>query len=319
MAMNKIGFNTAIQKATTPLPGSIAKRITYKLSVKKKYEGLSIVDFFLKAVPRSTEQIWLDKIDADNLKINGKSITKDYKVTAGELSTHQSEPKTEPPVNVTIDLIYEDEEIIVLDKPSPLPVHASGRFSRNTLISILDLAFPNKIFKLLHRIDANTTGVIVLAKKKIAANFIQQQFENKTIKKTYIALVEGIITDDYLNLKQAIGTEVLVGGARKVDENGKLSHTEVEVLERRDNETLLKVTPHTGRTNQIRLHLAELGHSIVGDIGHKDQSYFENNPFTYKSDSLFLHAHQLVIIHPTTKKEITFIAPIPKKFKIITN
>ncbi|NQX96886.1 MAG: RluA family pseudouridine synthase [Flavobacteriales bacterium] len=312
--MNKIGFNTAIQKATTPLPGSVAERITYKLSVKKKYEGLSIVDFFLKAVPRSTEQIWLDKLDSDNLKINRKSITKDYKVTAGEVAIHQSEPKTEPPISTNINLVYEDDEIIVLDKPSPHPVHASGRFVRNTLISILDLAFTNKVFKLLHRIDANTTGIIVLAKNKIAANLIQQQFENKTIKKTYAALVEGILTDDYLNLQQGIGTEVLVGGARKIDSSGKIAQTKIEVLERRKNTTLLKVTPLTGRTNQIRLHLAELKHPIVGDIGHKDKTYFENNPFTYKTDSLFLHAHQLTIVHPTTKKEITFIAPIPEKF-----
>ena len=143
---------------------------------------------------------------------------------------------------------------------------------------------------------------------------IQQQFENKTIKKTYAALVEGILTDDYLNLQQGIGTEVLVGGARKIDSSGKIAQTKIEVLERRKNTTLLKVTPLTGRTNQIRLHLAELKHPIVGDIGHKDKTYFENNPFTYKTDSLFLHAHQLTIVHPTTKKEITFIAPIPEKF-----
>ena len=183
---------------------------------------------------------------------------------AGELAVHLSDPKTEPPVSVAINLIYEDDQLIVLDKPSPIPVHASGRFVRNTLINILELAFPTTTFKLLHRIDANTTGVIVLAKNKIAANFVQQQFENKTIKKTYIALVEGLVVDDYMNLQQLIGTE--------------------------------------------------LGHPIVGDIGHKDPTYFENNPFTYETDSLFLHAHKLVITHPTTKKEIAFAAPIPVKF-----
>lgn len=312
--MEKIDFNSTIEKASTPLPGSIPERITYKLSVKKKYEGFNIIDFFSATVPRSTPEIWIEKITSKNLTVNSKTITVDYKVKGGDLTTHQSEPKTEPPVSTSIDLIYNDDQILVLAKPSPLPVHASGRFVRNTLIHILSLAFPNEDLKLLHRIDANTTGLIVLAKNKIAANFIQQQFENKTIKKVYIALVEGIVKDDYLDLKQSIGTEVLVGGARKVDENGKLSHTEVEVLERRENETLLKVTPHTGRTNQIRLHLAELGHPIVGDIGHKDKSYFENKPFTYPTDSLFLHAHQITIVHPTSKEQMTFVAPIPEKF-----
>jgi 23S rRNA pseudouridine1911/1915/1917 synthase len=301
--MDKNQFLKAIKEVANPLPGSVPKAITYKLAVKKKFEGLSIIEFFSKAVPRSTPAIWIDKVNTGNLTVNGKKVTVNYKVKGGDCTIHQSAPKIEPFVNSDIRLIYEDPALIVLEKPSPLPVHASGRFVRNTLIHILALAFPEENFKLLHRIDANTTGVIILAKNKVTANFIQQQFEHKTIQKIYMALVEGVVIADKLNLQQSIGTEVLVGGARKVDANGKLSATEIEVVERRENETLLKVTPLTGRTNQIRLHLAGLGHPIVGDFGYKDINYFENNPFTYPTDSLFLHAHQITILHPTLKSD----------------
>jgi len=316
--MNQQDFTTAIHKVTSPLPGSFPAPITYKLTVKKRFENLSIIDFFLKAIPRSNAEIWEEKIITKNLKINDKFINKNYIVKAGDIAIHTSDPKIEPEINPQIQLIYDDDELMVINKPSPLPVHASGRFVRNTLIHILEIAFPNQEFKLLHRIDANTTGIVVLAKNKIAANFIREQFENKSIKKQYIALIEGIIENDFLDLTQHIGNEVLIGGSRKIDVNGKKAHTEIEVLERRlnKNQTLLKVTPLTGRTNQIRLHLAELSFPIVGDLGHQDKTYFENHPFTYPKDSLFLHAHQLNIIHPKTKKEIVFRAKIPEKFNL---
>jgi len=314
--MDNSTFINTIQKVTTPLPGSTPARVTYRLAVKKKYEGLTIVEFFSEAVPRSTPQIWVDKVNSNNLTVNGKTITTSYLVKAGDMAIHKSEPKIEPSVSANINLIYADESIFIINKPSPLPVHASGRFKRNTLLEILELAFPNDEFKLLHRIDANTTGIVVIAKNKTTANNIREQFESKSIQKVYYALVEGIIEEDNMNLVQSIGNKVLVGGAREVDEKGKKSETEIEVIERRinSNQTLLKVTPLTGRTNQIRLHLADLGYPIVGDLGHKDKAYFINKPFTYPEDSLFLHAYQITFKHPVTGKTVCFEAPLPEKF-----
>ncbi len=316
--MDNSQFNNAIKKATNPLPGSTPASVVYKLSVKKKYEGLTIIEFFSEAVPRSTPQIWIDKVNSQNLTVNGKTVTTNYLVKAGDLAVHTSEPKIEPAVNTAIELLYADEDIWIINKPSPLPVHASGRFKRNTLLEILELAFPNDEFKLLHRIDANTTGIVLIAKNKVAANTIREQFEAKKVKKTYAALVEGIIQENNITSIQSIGNEVLVGGARAIDEQGKKSETEIEVVERRTakKQTLLKVTPLTGRTNQIRLHLADLGYPIVGDLGHQDKSYFINQPFTYPTDSLFLHAYQISFQHPTTGKTLSFEAPLPEKFKI---
>lgn len=315
--MNQSEFTQAIQQVTTPLPGSTPQVVVYKLTVKKRFEGLSIVDFFSRAVPRSTKELWVDKVESGNLTVNAKTVAINYIVKAGDLTQHSSDPKTEPDVNTNIQLIYEDDSILVVNKPSPMPMHASGRYARNTLLNILTLAFPDKDLKLLHRIDANTTGLVIIAKGKEIANNVRIQFEGKQIQKEYITLVEGIIEENNITSIQSIGNEVLSGGARKVDDSGKKAETNITVLERRTakNQTLLSVIPLTGRTNQIRLHLAELGFPIVGDEGHKNQEFFKNNPFTYPNDSLFLHAYKLSFKHPKNGDDISFEASIPSKFK----
>lgn len=314
--MDQVYFNKTLLKICNPLPGSTPEPVTYTLTVKKKYEGKNIIDFFTEAVPRSDRDVWINKINIGNLTVNQVTIHPDYIVKAGDITCHSSDPKTEPPVSTDIKLLYDDKDIMVINKPSPLPMHASGRFVRNTLIHMLQLAFPKEDLKVIHRIDANTTGVVILAKNKEAANAIRQQFENKTVEKQYVALVEGVIKKDLLTHNVSIGKEVLIGGSRKIDVQGKDASTDIKVLERRihKNETLLSIVPHTGRTNQIRLHLANINHPIVGDIGHKNPDYYKNNPFTYPDDSLFLHAYQLKIKHPTTNNVILFEAPIPDKF-----
>ena len=314
--MTSSEFKSTILQKNTPLPGSTPESFTYKLTVKKKYEGLFIVDFFCLMIPQSIGKKWKEKIKNNNLRVNGSAIDINYIVKAGDVCTHTTAPKLEPDVSINIELLYDDDDILIINKPSPLPVHASGRFIRNTLLSILEKTFPLEEFKLTHRIDANTTGIVLIAKNKTSANAIRQQFENKSINKKYIALVEGIVENNKLTLTQSIGNEVLSAGARKINATGKESMTEIEVINRfiEREQSLIEVTPLTGRTNQIRLHLAAIGHPIVGDIGYKDSDYFKNHPFTYDDDQLYLHANQLSFIHPTTKKKLTISADLPAKF-----
>ncbi len=307
-------FSKAILKATTPLPGDTPARTHYKLSVKQKYEGYNVIDFFKEIVPRSNKELWLQKIKHQSLLINGKPATTNSILKAGYITEHFSEPKTEPKVANTIELLYSDSNIIIINKPAPLPMHPSGRFNKNSLTEILKIAFPEEDFKIIHRLDANTTGIVILARNKEIINGISSQFENKTTTKKYLALVEGITPLDTFNTRTKIGIEKTAGGGRKSSENGIDAYTEFRVLERRPttNQTLLEVTPHTGRTNQIRLHLAELNHPIVGDIGYKDPNYFKTNPLTYTTDSLFLHAWKLSFIY--NNKNFTIETPIPQKF-----
>ena len=146
------------------------------------------------------------------------------------------------------------------------------------------------------------------------AALLGSQFQNNTVKKEYLALVEGIIEKDTLLIKEKISKTKTVSGGRQVSGEGLESETKITILKRNleNNTTLLKVEPKNGRTNQIRLHLASINHPIVGDLGYKDINYFDNNPLTYPEDSLFLHAHKIKIRVNNTEKQ--FIAEIPQKF-----
>ena len=307
-------FEQTVHKTTHPLPGSVPKKIIYTLSVKQKFDGLSIVDFYCLAIPSIPKEKWINKVETGNMTVNDKTITLEYKVRTGDRTQHSTDPTAEPEVNGDIKLIFEDEELLVVNKPAPLPIHPCGRFSKNSLIEILKTAFPKSIYKIIHRIDSNTTGLVVLAKSKQSAQFIGEQFEQQSIKKSYLALVEGSIENNNFNSTQTIGKENTRSGGRKTSKVGKQAMTEFTVLERRKNHTLLLVQPRSGRTNQIRLHLADMNHPIVGDYGYKDPNYFNNHPLTYEEDCLCLHAWKLTFIHPKTKEETTLEAPIPNKF-----
>lgn len=307
-------FEKKIKRITSPLPGSIPQTVIYKLSVKLRNDGLTIIELYSKAFPLIKIDVWLQKIKLGLLTVNGDTCEPKLILKAGWMTENIVHNKTEPNVSNTIKLIFEDDDLIVLDKPSPLPMHPSGRFNRNSLTEILKLAFPEREFKIVHRLDANTTGVILLAKNTKSANSISQQFQSNSIKKEYIALVEGILLEDSQVITEKIGTDKTSSGGRLLSESGQISETKITVIKRdtSSNQTLLKVEPKNGRTNQIRLHLTSINHPIVGDHGYKDQTYFKNNPLTYPEDSLFLHAHKIILTHNGTEKQ--FIAKIPLKF-----
>ena len=307
-------FETNIKSVCSPLPGSVPYTVNYKLSVKLKHDGLTLLALYSHAFPHINESIWIQKIEDGLLTVNGKQAKPNTILQAGWMTENKVHNKTEPNVSTDIKLIFEDDDILVINKPSPLPIHPSGRFNKNTLTEILKLAFPQTNFKITHRIDANTTGIVILAKNTHTANAISQQFQNNTIKKEYLAIVEGIVEQDNFSITDKIGTTKTISGGRALSEDGQESETFITVLKRdlKNNLTLLKVEPKQGRTNQIRLHLASINHPIVGDLGYKDQDYFKNNPLTYDTDSLFLHAHQLKINFKSTEKQ--FIAKIPEKF-----
>lgn len=309
----KENFYQKIKQATTPLQGSQPHSFTFSKSVKLKDEGKTILDFYAEAFPHKTRQEWKNRIDSGKIKVNDSCVSSDKILKKSWITKHQLDNIVEPNVNTNIKLIYQNESILVLNKPAPLPVHPSGRFIKNTLTGILKQAFSNQEYKIVHRLDANTTGILVLAKNKETANILMQKFKNQEIKKTYIALVEGNLDAKINEITAAIGVEKQVSGARKLSSNGQQARTQVQILDKRANQTLVKLEPKSGKTNQLRLHLASINHPIIGDYGYKNPDYFKSNPMTYQEDCLMLHAYKLTFA--LRGKTYNFVADLPAKFK----
>jgi 23S rRNA pseudouridine1911/1915/1917 synthase len=268
---------------------------------------------YATAFPHVDESFWKSKIKSGNLRVDGKVVNPDDLVKGGQITQHSVPPKAEPKVSFNIELLLTTDDYWVVKKTSPLPVHAGGRYENNTLTNILKTAFPNKSIHLINRLDANTTGIVLVALNKKVANSLSKQFENRVVLKTYLALVEGVPKTTLFKSLKAVGKLKTNAGARVLSE-GYESSTDFEVLKTFKNKTLLKVTPHSGRTNQIRLHLAGLGLPIVGDLGYKNSEYFKKNPLTYPEDTLFLHAWKLQFYDPTSEKIIEVVCELGEKW-----
>lgn len=312
MDLKVVVFNKAIEAVAKEKLGSKPYVFTYTKTVKKQDAGKTLLAFYADAFSEKGKEFWREKIAKGAITVNGKTVAPSTKLQAGWITKHTVNNKVEPEVNTKITLCYEDADLLVINKPSPLAVHPSGRFFKNTLTAILKLAFPQSDYKIVHRLDANTTGVLALAKNAKTATKLISQFEAKTASKYYLAWVEGVISQEELVIKTAIGKQKENAGSRLLNTQGQEAETLLKVLIRKDAKTLVLLQPKSGRTNQLRLHLADIKHPIIGDIGYKDASYFKHHPMVYPEDSLMLHAWKLELTHNGVVH--TFVAPIPSKF-----
>jgi UPF0176 protein len=211
-------------------------------------------------------------------------------------------------------VLHEDQAILVIEKPAPLPMHPGGRYNRNTLQYILDEVYHPQKLRACHRLDANTTGLVVVARSRHFAGQVQPQFARGEVEKLYLVRVQGHPEADSFSCDAPISSEAGALGSREVDEeDGDASRTEFRVLRRdADGTALLEARPLTGRTNQIRIHLWQLGFPIVGD-----QVYLHGGVKggTQTLDVLdvpmCLHAQRITFTHPLTKQRVTFESSPP--------
>jgi 23S rRNA pseudouridine1911/1915/1917 synthase len=246
-----------------------------------------------------------------------------------EIDLPEPPPVTLVPEPIPINILYEDDDLIVVDKPAGMVVHPGAGIESGTLANALVYRF-NTLSDvagrirpgIVHRIDKETSGLLVVAKNDVAHERLSDQFRDRQVFKMYLALVYGRVSESVGEIEARIGRSphnrtrmsVLRGGA------GRAAHTVFEVARRYNEFTLLKVQIKTGRTHQIRVHLAHIGHPVAGDstYGGGRENSIRNTPIKREIIALgrhFLHSAQLGFKHPRTGKPLEFASPLPPELK----
>ena len=264
-------------------------------------------------------------IDDEKVLVNGKNVKSGYKVKLGDsIDVEIVEKQAENIVaeDIPLDIVYEDEDIIIINKAKGMVVHpANGNYTGTVVNSLMHshegkLSSINGVVRpgIVHRIDKDTSGIIVVAKNDNAHKKLSDQFKIHSISRKYVALVKGIIKEDELTINKPIGRSTKDRKKMAVtDKNSRSAVTHITVLKRfyASNVTLVEARLETGRTHQIRVHMASLHHPLVGD-----EVYGKKDP-KFKVEGQMLHAKYLGFIHPTTNEFVEFDSKLPDYFENI--
>jgi UPF0176 protein len=305
--------NLAIRDATHPLPGSVPAETFRPLRVPQECDGMSVLATFCRLLGHLPTGYWEEECRAGNLlDSRHQELAATQAVQAGERLLHRLPQVTEPAVNGDVTVLHEDEALIVLNKPAPLPMHPGGRYTRNTLQQILNSIYRPQRPKPAHRLDANTTGLVIAARNRHFAGRLQSQFAEGRVRKTYLVRVLGAPAADEFQCDAPIGRQVLASGTREVDAQGDSAATQFTVLQRLpDGTSLLEARPLTGRTNQIRLHCEFLGFPVVGDAAYGGGDASPRQTLGVDEPPLCLHAWKLEFSHPASGEVMSFTATPP--------
>ncbi len=261
-------------------------------------------------------------IDEDKITVNGKKEKPSYEVKNGDIIEIEEEIPCESHItaqDIPIDIIYEDNDILVINKPKGMVVHPGNGNPDGTLANAIMGICGDSLSGIggrirpgiIHRLDKDTSGVIVVAKNDKAHIDISNQIKNRETSKKYIALVRGIIKEEEATINMPIGRSTKDRKKMAVRKDGKEAVTHFKVLKRYNEYTLLELKIDTGRTHQIRVHMAEIGHPVVGDYVYSNGK----NPFNVVGQ--MLHSKRIEFVHPTTKRKVEFEAPLPQYFENI--
>jgi 23S rRNA pseudouridine1911/1915/1917 synthase len=298
-------------------------------TIERSLPGERLDTFLRRQFPAASRSAMQRLIEQGNVKINGQPVKPTHAPRAGEVVTiewPEARPAEAQPEDLPLDILFEDECLLVLNKPAGLVVHPSAGHDEHTLVNALlhhcegqlsgigGVARPG----IVHRLDKETSGCLVVAKNDETHLALSQQFAGRSVEKIYLAILCGIVPRDEGNIRAAIArhpTHRKRMAVRDEDE-GRAAHTGYRVVERMNESTLVEAHLHTGRTHQIRVHFQFLGFPVAGDSTYGQRQTNRLAELTrYTAPRVLLHSHKLAIIHPRSGKRLQVTAPWPMDFE----
>ena len=269
------------------------------------------VEKYLKSQGYSSANITAIKKMPQNVLINGTWVHMNHQLTINDeltVNIHENISSEKiPPVKMDLDIIYEDEDIIVINKPAGLSIHPSLNHYEDSLANGLAYYFESQnkpfIFRCANRLDKNTSGLTVIAKHLVSANILSTQVKDRLLSREYYAIVKGSFPQKEGSIDAPIGRIDDSIITRQVDfSSGQPAITHYQVIEEKNGHSLLSIHLETGRTHQIRVHMKYIGYPLIGD-------YLYNPDFEYMTRQA-LHSHRLCFMHPITGQPLEFVAPL---------
>ncbi|EAM49318.1 RluA family pseudouridine synthase [Crocosphaera watsonii WH 8501] len=292
----------------------------YREKIKQNHAGLTLIEYYTKHYHHSNYQQWLERIISGQVLVDEQTVDPQTVLKTGQRLSYHRPPWQEPEVPLSFEIIYEDDNLLIVNKPSGLPVLPGGGFLEHTLLWQLKKQYPQNEPIPIHRLGRGTSGLMLMGKSAIARSHLTQQMREQKISKVYQGLIGKNNLPDKFSIDHPIGKipDPVLGYIYGAKVDGKYAYSECRVLGRYVDKTLLEVTILTGRPHQIRIHLATIGYPLLGDplyvVGGIPKTGFkeDNDTINVPGDcGYFLHAYQLSFVHPVTNQCLTFTCERP--------